>query len=887
MTTSKLCILPAIALLAAANLSALSLYGGEPNPDSDQLVEDDQATPSESPSEPANSSDQSASLTDTPSSLSLRSGLDWLKAHQPGLLMNPVKDDEEETRIFNSDLTWTIFKRCKRCHLPRLLGKNEIFIDQTPKGSFIRNGIWQKAPIKVPVADNWLAVPFNRERKTIDVVFKEALIQKIPGLSIDSFLYEMQMPFMGLGRGKSAGIENFENIERNILLKTLHLGSIQYSFSEAFFEGLDKFPNLEELLVDDCPIGDGALRKMKNLKLLKSLAIFGRNKITSAGLDHLQYLENLEELILPACSQLDDSHLLGISKLKRLKRLDLSGCNCIFDAGLKAIAVMENLEELNLNRCEQISDSGIMHLAKLNNLRTLQLSGVDISDEGLELLAKSSSIERLNLSGCIKLTDAGLKFLESLQSLKHLDLRRIIISATTMRRPLNCKTSDYYGISCEGIKRFIASYPRDENGYSQVYVSAEGSALELGKHVTCPNWPFDAEEAERRQEETAKRLGIPIKKTITMEDGTPMDFVLIPAGEFVMGANYPKLPQPSESSPVYGAAFRNLCIGVIAGMILILLRRAYERSREKSENGQNKPFRIQYSLGYYTAMILCASLGVGGEVSRRDALNDLALYKEELVKHSAALAYYEKANFSEKPARRVKISKPFYLAETELTIRRYDSLFQCGNIFGNVEYDPDFDDSGLGYDPKPDLPAVCSARSCLEFCNKFSEKYGVSLRLPTEAEWEYACRAGCEDASYFSAESGALDNIAWHPGNSKRKARAGAQKEPNAWGLYDMLGNVWEICSDIYADAGYVNSTALDPAGKRFDIPSFEHATRCKCYDPVYPAMRGGAVIGGAGSRDDAPRPSVRIPQVHWGGGSSNGAGFRCVLEISDDDDSN
>lgn len=101
----------------------------------------------------------------------------------------------------------------------------------------------------------------------------------------------------------------------------------------------------------------------------------------------------------------------------------------------------------------------------------------------------------------------------------------------------------------------------------------------------------------------------------------------------------------------------------------------------------------------------------------------------------------------------------------------------------------------------------------VRFCNLLSENEGLKpcyvipedeteaflaaegdgYRLPTEAEWEYACRAGTNGPRY-----GELDHIAWYRENSQGHVHKVGQKQPNAWGLYDMLGNVWEWCTDQY-----------------------------------------------------------------------------------------
>jgi formylglycine-generating enzyme required for sulfatase activity len=121
--------------------------------------------------------------------------------------------------------------------------------------------------------------------------------------------------------------------------------------------------------------------------------------------------------------------------------------------------------------------------------------------------------------------------------------------------------------------------------------------------------------------------------------------------------------------------------------------------------------------------------------------------------------------------------------------------------------------------------------NAVRFCNALSQREGVSpayrvhagvedvewdesadgYRLPTEAEWEHACRAGTAGARY-----GQLDEIAWYRGNSQERMHEVGGRRPNAWGLYDMLGNVWEWCWDVY-DAEVYGSYRVLRGGGWFD----------------------------------------------------------------------
>ena len=89
-----------------------------------------------------------------------------------------------------------------------------------------------------------------------------------------------------------------------------------------------------------------------------------------------------------------------------------------------------------------------------------------------------------------------------------------------------------------------------------------------------------------------------------------------------------------------------------------------------------------------------------------------------------------------------------------------------------------------------------SWNDAVEFCRKLSDQERVEYRLPNEAEWEYACRAGTTTTYSFGDDESQLGKYAWFDVNSGYETHSVGQKEPNAWGLYDMYGNVFEWCQD-------------------------------------------------------------------------------------------
>ena len=155
----------------------------------------------------------------------------------------------------------------------------------------------------------------------------------------------------------------------------------------------------------------------------------------------------------------------------------------------------------------------------------------------------------------------------------------------------------------------------------------------------------------------------------------------------------------------------------------------------------------------------------------------------------------------------VTISKAFYMQTTEVTQGQWKAVMGTEPWKGKS-----FVKEG------PNYPAVnVSWDDAVAFCKKLSEREGKTYRLPTEAEWEYACRAGTETRWSFGDDEKVLGDYAWYHKNAwdidERYAHQVALKKPNAFGLYDMHGNVWEWCHDYYGEDYYKQSPEQDPTG--------------------------------------------------------------------------
>ena len=224
----------------------------------------------------------------------------------------------------------------------------------------------------------------------------------------------------------------------------------------------------------------------------------------------------------------------------------------------------------------------------------------------------------------------------------------------------------------------------------------------------CTEWPFSPAEAKRRQEETANALGVPVQLEVDLGNGVKMAFVLIPAGQFVMGS------------------------------------------------------------------------------TEADIKAVLAKYPEakEWVPY-------------EVPAHKVTLTRPFYIGKCEITQEQWEAAMNTN--------------PSKFKGPKNPVETV-SWDECRRFLARLSQKHpGKTFRLPTEAEWEYACRAGSQGRCGCRDDWGKLGEHPWFSDNSEKTSHPVGQRTPNAWGLCDMHGNVWEWCQDLFG--AYNEADATDPTG--------------------------------------------------------------------------
>jgi formylglycine-generating enzyme required for sulfatase activity len=239
---------------------------------------------------------------------------------------------------------------------------------------------------------------------------------------------------------------------------------------------------------------------------------------------------------------------------------------------------------------------------------------------------------------------------------------------------------------------------------------------------------------------------------------------------------------------------------------------------------------------------------------------------------------------NEKPAKTVKLSA-FWMGACEITHDQFDVFFKDDNTSQGSKVDAVTRPTAQYIDLSWDMGKgggfpvnSMSVDAAMMFCRWMYQNTGVFYRLPTEAEWEYACRAGSKTNYFFGNDPALLGQYAWYKANSKEKYQRVGTKKPNAWGLYDMLGNVAEWTMDQYAPdyLKQITDGQLDPTNP----PSARYPR----------SIRGGSYLDMATDlrvytrKFSEPLWNQRDPQIpksRWWLTDGMFAGFRIVRPVN------
>jgi formylglycine-generating enzyme required for sulfatase activity len=245
----------------------------------------------------------------------------------------------------------------------------------------------------------------------------------------------------------------------------------------------------------------------------------------------------------------------------------------------------------------------------------------------------------------------------------------------------------------------------------------------------------------------------------------------------------------------------------------------------------------------------------------------------------------EKNRKSDEGPQRTVVIPAFWMGTYEVSRDEFDVFYKDATTSENSAVDavtrpsPQYVDLSWGMGKEGGYPVnSLSQYAALMYCRWLYNKTGIFYRLPTEAEWEYACRAGTATRYYFGDDENKLDQYAWYEANSKGKFQKAGLKNPNAWGLYDMLGNVCEWTLDHY------DSKRLENLADKTENPA---AVFNKSKYPK--ALRGGGYKNEASDLRCASRfksdplwnyRDPQIPKSKWWLTDAADVGFRIVRPL-------
>ncbi len=238
--------------------------------------------------------------------------------------------------------------------------------------------------------------------------------------------------------------------------------------------------------------------------------------------------------------------------------------------------------------------------------------------------------------------------------------------------------------------------------------------------------------------------------------------------------------------------------------------------------------------------------------------------------------------------------KPFWMGKCEVTWDEFDQFFKPEETEAKekpaqdkaadavTRPTPAYVDETYGHG-RDGHPVLCMTHhGAMEYCRWLSLKTGKAYRLPTEAEWEYACRAGTATPYFFGSDPNLLDEYAWTAKNSEELTHEVGKKKPNPWGLHDMYGNVGEWCIDQYEQDAYAKFTATTPVLSPVLLPSdrrFSHVVRGGSWADGPEKLRSASRIG---SNKTWIKHDPQRPQSIWWLTKWDVVGFRVVRAMEE-----
>jgi formylglycine-generating enzyme required for sulfatase activity len=543
-----------------------------------------------------------------------------------------------------------------------------------------------------------------------------------------------------------------------------------------------------------CKVSDHDMARLRGLDRLLGINL----SYTNTGDETLQILSelpNLENIFLCSSSYTDQ----GLKRLGQLKKLKLLWCWPLTDAALAGFSDLEDLESLNCGSTS-VKGPGLVHLAKMSKLNWFNLNDTPIDDAGLAFLPELKGLTCIDLVAT-KITDAGLKALTRFPQLVHLELARTKVSGAglahlavmTKLQRLDLAATKLDDAGLAHLPAFpklawldISATGTGDAGLEHLRNLAALRELHLKKtrvtargllklHEALSNCKFDADEAVMK--EYNQSLG-----------QAPSD----------KQPSATTSPIPNPQSPIPPAAVAPFDA---------------DKAREHQENWAKHlgvPFEMTNSIGMKFALIPPGTFLMGSPMGEERRGDNEFQHRVTLTK-GFYIGVYEvtRGQF----ARFVKAKGHRVQAESHR-----GAMVWTGSGGNGWKYDPKANWMTPGFEQTDDHPVVCITwNDAAAFADWLSAQDGKGrrYRLPTEAEWEYACRAGTTTAYSSGDGMDALKKVGWcrYDGNS---GSAGGTKpvgqfEANSWGLYDMHGNAHEWCQDWWEE--FLRGDQVDPEG--------------------------------------------------------------------------